>query len=34
MTIIAIIVAFALCHFFKELGEFRRHGWLSALVTW
>lgn len=32
MTIIAILLAFALCHFFRELGRFRRNAWLESWV--
>ena len=30
MTIIAILIAFALCHFVRELGRFRNDRWLRA----
>jgi AmpE protein len=30
MTIIAILLAFALCHFVRELGRFRNRQWLSG----
>lgn len=30
MTIIAILIAFALCHFVRELGRFRSDRWLRA----
>ena len=32
MTIIAILLAFALCHFIRELGQFRKSGWLVSWV--
>lgn len=32
MTIISILIAFALCHFVRELGQLRRRGWLEAWV--
>ena len=32
MTIISILIAFALCHFVKELGQLRLKGWLKAWV--
>jgi AmpE protein len=32
MTIIAILLAFALCHFVRELGRFRQHRWLNGWV--
>lgn len=32
MTIIAILLAFTLCHFIRELGQMRRAGWLSGWV--
>ena len=32
MTIIAILLAFALCHFIRELGQFRKNRWLSSWV--
>jgi AmpE protein len=32
MTIIAILLAFALCHFVRELGRFRQHRWLKGWV--
>jgi len=32
MTIIAILLAFALCHFIRELGQFRKSGWLASWV--
>jgi AmpE protein len=32
MTIIAIILAFALCHFIRELGRFRSNRWLRSWV--
>jgi len=32
MTIIAILLAFALCHFIRELDQFRKHRWLAAWV--
>jgi len=33
MTIIAILFAFALCHFVRELGQVRKHQWLSGWIT-
>lgn len=33
MTIIAILLAFALCHFVRELGRIRKNRWLSGWVT-
>lgn len=32
MTIIAILLAFALCHFVRELGQVRRHQWLGRWI--
>ncbi len=32
MTIIAILLAFALCHFVRELGRFRKNEWLTKWV--
>jgi AmpE protein len=32
MTIIAILLAFALCHFVRELGQLRRHQWLGRWI--
>jgi len=32
MTIIAILLAFALCHFFRELGRIRKNQWLTGWV--
>jgi AmpE protein len=32
MTIIAILLAFALCHFIRELGQFRKKGWIAPWV--
>jgi AmpE protein len=32
MTIIAILLAFGLCHFIRELGRFRKSRWLTAWV--
>ena len=32
MTIIAILLAFALCHFIRELGRFRQNRWLHGWV--
>jgi AmpE protein len=32
MTIISILIAFALCHFVRELGRVRRHEWLGNWV--
>ncbi len=32
MTIIAILLAFALCHFVRELGQFRKHEWLGRWI--
>jgi AmpE protein len=32
MTIIAILLAFGLCHFIRELGRFRKSGWLTGWV--
>ena len=34
MTIIAILLAFALSHFIKDLAHIRRRGWLNSLVLW
>jgi AmpE protein len=33
MTIIAILLAFALCHFVRELGRFRRNQWLKSWIN-
>lgn len=33
MTIIAILLAFALCHFVRELGQMRRHQWLHRWIA-
>lgn len=30
MTIISILIAFALCHFIRELSQLRRRGWLKG----
>ena len=30
MTIISILIAFALCHFIRELSQLRQRGWLKA----
>ena len=32
MTIIAILLAFALCHFVRDLGRFRQDRWLRSWV--
>jgi len=32
MTIIAILLAFALCHFVRELGQLRKHQWLGRWI--
>jgi AmpE protein len=32
MTIIAILFAFALCHFIRELGRVRQHQWLESWI--
>ena len=32
MTIIAILLAFGLCHFIRELGRFRKSSWLTGWV--
>jgi AmpE protein len=32
MTIIAILLAFALCHFIRELGRIRKNQWLASWV--
>jgi len=32
MTIIAILLAFGLCHFVRELGRFRKRNWLTGWV--
>jgi AmpE protein len=32
MTIIAILLAFGLCHFIRELGRFRKREWLTTWV--
>jgi AmpE protein len=33
MTIIAILLAFALCHFVRELGRFRKNQWLTSWIN-
>ena len=33
MTIIAILLAFALCHFVRELGRLRRNAWLGSWIN-
>lgn len=33
MTIIAILLAFGLCHFIRELGRFRKSDWLTSWVN-
>ncbi len=33
MTIIAILLAFALCHFVRELGRFRQNQWLKSWIN-
>jgi AmpE protein len=33
MTIIAILLAFALCHFVRELGALRKHQWLGRWIN-
>jgi len=33
MTIIAILLAFALCHFVRELGRFRQNQWLGSWIN-
>ena len=33
MTIIAILLAFALCHFVRDLGRFRQDRWLRSWVN-
>ena len=33
MTIIAILLAFGLCHFIRELGRFRKSNWLTSWVN-
>ena len=33
MTIIAILLAFALCHFIRELGRFRQNRWLTSWIN-
>jgi AmpE protein len=33
MTIIAILLAFGLCHFVRELGRFRKRQWLTSWVN-
>jgi len=33
MTIIAILLAFALCHFVRELGRFRHNKWLGSWIN-
>jgi len=32
MTIIAILLAFALCHFVREIGQLRKHQWLGRWI--
>jgi len=32
MTITAILLAFALCHFIRELGQVRKHQWLAGWI--
>ncbi len=32
MTIIAILLAFALCHFIRELSQVRKHQWLAGWI--
>jgi AmpE protein len=32
MTIIAILLAFALCHFVREMGQLRKHEWLGQWI--
>lgn len=32
MTITAILLAFALCHFIRELGQVRKHQWLESWI--
>jgi AmpE protein len=32
MTITAILLAFALCHFIRELSQLRKHEWLAAWI--
>ena len=32
MTIIAILLAFGLCHFIRELGRCRKREWLTTWV--
>lgn len=32
MTIVSILIAFALCHFIRELGRLRRFEWLKAVT--
>ena len=34
MTIVSILLAFALCHFVRELGRARRYGWLLHWRGW
>ncbi len=33
MTIIAILLAFALCHFVRELGRCRKNQWLKSWIN-
>lgn len=33
MTIVSILIAFALCHFIRELGQLRRFEWLKPLAA-
>ena len=33
MTIIAILLAFTLCHFIRELGRVRKNRWLTSWVS-
>ena len=33
MTIFAILLAFALCHFIRELSQVRNHSWLGAWIN-
>ncbi len=33
MTIISILIAFALCHFIRELGRLRRFEWLKSVTS-
>ena len=34
MTIVAILLAFALCYFIRELGRLHRFEWIKTLTTW